>query len=432
MFTHRPFRMAAVGGVFLSLLMLGSPWPALAASGWSPAVAISPSQPSTTSSGFAIDPAGHELWVAAPPVAGGYAIEVAQRSFGGTWSPQTTIFSVTNRFVATVANVYVSMGTNNTASVAWQVGGALMVALRSPSGTWQAPVTISPSTGWASSPVVKADAQGNGVAVWSQMTNLASAVDAVTWTASGVFSNVTQLSQTSPSELLPYLAVNEAGTAISVFVAATTPGGSSYQAYSATRPAGGNWSAATPVTPNAAGAITGVVLDSSGDATVLLQQGTSIASSTRPNGGSWSSPTILETATIVVPASVVSDAAGNLTAVWAVNSGNGVTSVHAATRPAGSFWGTPANLGACSSQNCVPLLAAARDGSIAVVSFTGASNGLSVAVRLGQGTWSSSVVGSGSTRITNLIAGNNAVASAVWPANIKTKYHVGLDQSDFR
>src|SRR5450759_4861878 len=73
MFTHRPFRMAAVGGVFLSLLMLGSPWPALAASGWSPAVAISPSQPSTTSSGFAIDPAGHELWVAAPPVAGGAA-----------------------------------------------------------------------------------------------------------------------------------------------------------------------------------------------------------------------------------------------------------------------------------------------------------------------------------------------------------------------
>jgi hypothetical protein len=424
--------MAASGGILLGLLLLGSPWPALAASGWSPAVAISPSQPSTTPSGFAIDPAGHELWVAAPPVAGGYAIEVAQRSFGGTWSPQTTIFSVTNRFVATVSNIYVSIGANNTASVAWQVGGAILVALRSPSGTWQAPVTVSPSSGSANSLMAKADAQGNGVAVWSQMTNLASAVDAVTWTASGVFSNVTQLSGLAPSELVPYLAVNEAGTAIATFVQATTPGGSTYQTYSATRPAGGNWSAATPVTSNAAG-VTGVALDSSGDATVVLQQGTSIASSTRPNGGgSWSSPTILETATIVVPASLVSDAAGNLTAVWAVNSGNGVTTVHADTRPAGSSWETPANLGACSSQNCVPLLAAARDGSIAVVSFTGESNGLNVAVRLGQGTWSSSVVGSGSTRITNLIAGNNAVASAVWPAGNRIKYHVALEQVDYR
>ncbi|MGZ3356686.1 MAG: hypothetical protein ACXVBO_17750, partial [Isosphaeraceae bacterium] len=199
-----------------------------------------------------------------------------------------------------------------------------------------------------------------------------------------------------------------------------------------TRPAGGNWSAATPVTPNAAGSITGVALDSSGDATVLLQQGTSIASSTRPNGGSWSSPTILETATIVVPASVVSDAAGNLTAVWAVNSGNGVTSVHAATRLAGSFWGTPANLGACSSQNCVPLLAAARDGSIAVVSFIGASNGLNVAVRLGLGTWTPAVVISSFSQLTNLVAGNNAFASAVWTTGIHVKYHVALVESDFR
>ncbi|MGZ6273164.1 MAG: hypothetical protein ACXWM8_02570 [Candidatus Limnocylindrales bacterium] len=432
MFKHHPFRMAALGGIVLSLLMLGSPWAAFAASGWSPGVVISPTQPSPTPSAFAIDPAGHELWVAAPPVAGGYAIEVAQRTFGGTWSPQTTIFSSTNRFVATVNKIYVSIGANNTASVAWQVGFAVLVALRSPSGIWQAPVTISPGSGTANSLVAKADAQGNGVAVWSQMTNLASAVDAVTWTASGVFSNVTQLSGFAPSELMPYLAVNEAGTAIATFAQATTPGGSTYQTYSATRPAGGNWSAATPVTPNAAGSITGVALDSSGDATVLLQQGTSIASSTRPNGGSWSSPTILETATIVVPASVVSDAAGNLTAVWAVNSGNGVTSVHAATRLAGSFWGTPANLGACSSQNCVPLLAAARDGSIAVVSFIGASNGLNVAVRLGLGTWTPAVVISSFSQLTNLVAGNNAFASAVWTTGIHVKYHVALVESDFR
>jgi hypothetical protein len=42
------------------------------------------------------------------------------------------------------------------------------------------------------------------------------------------------------------------------------------------------------------------------------------------------------------------------------------------------------------------------------------------------------VIGSGTTRVTNLIAGNNAVASAIWPANIQVKYHVALKQVDYR
>lgn len=430
MVTYGRFRMSALGGIIFSLAILASPSAAAAAASWSPAVVISPSQPSPTPSAFAIDPAGNELWVAAPPVVGGYAIEVAQRSFGGTWSPQTTIFSVTNRFVATVTNIYASISANNTASVAWQVGFSELVALRSPSGTWQAPVTISPSSGYATSLVAGTDAQGNGVAVWSQTTASGSTVDAVTWTASGAFSGITQLSALSPSELQPDLAVNEAGTAMAVFAAATTPGGSSYQTYSATRPAGGSWSAATPVTP-ITGGVSGVALDGSGNATVLSEQGTTIASATRPAGGSWSSPAVLETANFAGPSYLASDASGDLTAVWVVNSGNGVTSVHAATRPAGSPWGAPANLGACLT-TCVPILAVSRDGSIAVVSFTTATTALSASVRLGLGTWSSSVIGSGTTRVTNLIAGNNAVASAVWPANIQVKYHVALKQSDYR
>ena len=431
MVTHDRLRISAMGGIFVILAILASPSGAFAAASWSQAAVISASQPSPTLSAFAVNSAGNELWVSAPPVVGGYAIKVAQRSFGGTWSPQTTIFSSTNSFISTVYKLDVSIGANNTASVAWQVGFAELVALRSSSGTWQAPVTISQSSGTAAFLVAKADAQGNGVAVWSQTTGSESTVDAVTWTASGAFSGVTQLSQLSPSELQPDLAVNEAGTAIAVFAAATTPGGSTYQVYSATRPAGGNWSAATPVTPNAAGAVTGVALDSSGDATVLWQQGTSIASSTRPVGGSWSSPALIEMSSIVGPASVVSDAAGNVTAVWAVNSGNGVTSVHAATRPAGSPWGAPANLGPCAS-TCVLSLAAARDGSIAVVGWSPSGPSANAAVRLGLGTWSSTVLVGTYTTPTYLVAGNNGFASAVWPVRIGVKYHVGLDQSDYR
>jgi hypothetical protein len=423
--------MPALGGIVFSLAILAGPSAAAAAGGWSPAVVISPSQPSPTPSAFAIDSTGNELWVAAPPVVGGYAVEVSQRSFGGTWSPQTTIFSVTNRFITTLTNLYASVGANHTATVAWQAGGSIQVALRSTSGAWAAPVSVAPSSGGGYNLVTKADAQGNGVAVWSQATASGSAVDAIAWTAAGVFSGITQLSVLAPSELQPDLAVNEAGTAIATFSAPTTPGGSSYQTYSATRPAGGNWSAATTVPITGPGAYGGVALDGAGDATVLWEQGTTIASTTRSAGGSWSGPAVIETSTFAGPSSLASDAAGDLTATWVVNSGSGVISVHAASRPAGSPWGAPANLGACLT-TCIPILAASRDGSIAAVGFTTATASLSAAVRLGLGTWSSSVIGSGSTRVTNLIAGNNAVASAVWPANIQVKYHVALKQVDYR
>jgi hypothetical protein len=57
---------------------------------------------------------------------------------------------------------------------------------------------------------------------------------------------------------------------------------------------------------------------------------------------------------------------------------------------------------------------------------------VNAAVRLGLGTWSSTVVGSGSAKLTYLVAGNNAFASAVWPVGIQVKYHVALKQSDYR
>jgi hypothetical protein len=51
---------------------------------------------------------------------------------------------------------------------------------------------------------------------------------------------------------------------------------------------------------------------------------------------------------------------------------------------------------------------------------------------LGLGTWSSTVLVGTYTTPTYLVAGNNGFASAVWPVRIGVKYHVGLDQSDYR
>ena len=432
MIASRRFRMPALGGIVFSLAILAVPSGAFAAASWSPEVVISASQPSPTPSAFAINSTGNELWVAAPPVVGGYLVQVAQRSFGGTWSPQTIIFSVTNRFITTVTGLSASIGANNGASATWLSSGSIMLALRSPSGAWQAPVAISTGLGSPSGLVVKIDAQSNGVAAWSQMTAAGSVVEAVTWTASGAIGSVVQFSGLGQSGL-PDLAVNEAGTAVVVWPMVTTLGGSSYQVESATRPAGGSWSAvmaASPVLSQASGPR--VALDGSGNATVVWEASTTVNAATRPVGGAWGSPRLIETAGIVGPDSIASDTSGNVTAAWAVNDPtNGSVAVHAATRPAGSPWGPPANLGPCAS-TCVPNLAASRDGSIAVVGWSPSGPSVNAAVRLGLGTWSSTVVGSGSAKVTYLVAGNNAFASAVWPVGIGVKYHVALKQSDYR
>ena len=426
------FRTSALGGVVFSLVLLANPSAAFAAGSWSPEMVIAASQPSPTLNAFAVNSAGNELWVAAPPVVGGYLVQVAQRSFGGAWGTQTTIWSVTNGFITTPANVSASLGANNTASAAWLLGSTPMIALRSASGTWQAPVRIATSGSGAAALVVKSDAQGNGVAAWSEFTATGSVVEAVTWTASGAFSSVVQLSGLGQSEFLPDLAVNDSGTAVVVWRQATTLGGASYQVESATRPAGGSWGAATAVSPVLAQAsLARVALDGAGNAAALWEQGATVNAATRPVGGAWGSPTLIETAGLVGTDSVASDASGNVTAAWAVNDPNGVISVHAATRPAGSPWGAPASLGACVS-TCVPLLAAARDGSIAVVAWAGNGAVNNAAVRLGLGAWTSAMVGSGNAKLTTLVAGNNAFASATWTVGIGVKYHVALKQSDYR
>lgn len=430
---HGRFRMTALGGVIVSLAVVLGPSPAFAAATWSPATVISASQPSPTVSSFAVNSTGSELWVAAPPVTGGYQVKVAQRSFGAAWSPQKTIWSVTNGFVTTPQDVTASIGANNAAFAAWRVGGAIYVALRSSTGSWQKPVTIATSGNGAASLVAKSDAQGNGVAAWSEFTAAGSFVNAVSWTASGVFSNVVQLSGLGQSEFVPDLAVNETGTAVVVWAEATTFEGTSYQVYSATRPAGAGWNATTPVSPVIAQpGSTRVALDESGDATTVWEQGSALNAATRAAGGAWGSPTTIEKASLVGAASVVSDASGNFTAAWGANDPTtGGVSVHAATRPAGSSWRAPIGVGPCAS-TCVINLAASRDGSMAALGWSPSGPSVNAAVRLGLGTWSSSVVGTTYARPTYLVAGDNGFASAVWPVNIGVKYHVGLDQSDFQ
>ena len=436
--------LSAFVGVVFVLALLSTPSAVLGA-GWSQPVTIAASLPSPTPNVFAFNPAGNELWVAAPPVSPGALVQVAQRSFGGAWSSFTTIATIHSVALVTVKNLSVSFSASNNAAAAWSVGGGVQITLRTPAGVWQAPVSFAPAGG-VSSLLSNLDAQGNGVAVWSRLTSTASVVEAVTWNAVGAFGNVVQLSSSSQGAFQPELAVNEAGTAVVVWLAAAPLDPSSpYQVESVTRPAGGSWSAvmaASPVVPQTYDPQ--VALDGSGNAVVVWEQGATvnnylIYAAKWPAGGAWGAPTRIEPSDwyMTGQTSVTADAAGNFTASWVVDSAGGSMFVHTASLPTGGAWGPVTNLGGCNSNGgslCLtPPVVSARDGSITVVGWSaygGAANP-NVAVRLGSGQWVPMNI-SGNPQISNVTVTNNAIASAVWAAPNGVKYHHAIDQSDYK
>ncbi len=429
-------------GVVIIFSVLGNPSSALAA-GWSTEAVISPSLPVSTPNAFAFNPSGNEVWVTAPLGSSfNVTVEAAQRTFPGAWSSLVTIASVRG---TSVQSLSVSLSANNYAAAVWLVGGGVQIALRSPAGAWQAPVSLA-SDGNVLNVRARLDALGNGTAVWSRLTSTVAVVEAVTWTASGAFSNVVQLSPSSHGAFLPDLAVNEAGTAVAVWQAAGLLDNSNpYQVESATRLAGGNWSAVSTVSPVVPQTWTPrVTLDGSGNATVVWEQGATvnnyrIYAATRPAGGAWGSQIRIEPAdwNFAGQNSVDSDAAGNVTATWVVEDTSGVMSIHTATRSASSgAWGSVTSLGQCRTITALclfPQVSAARDGSITVVGW--GAYGVTrnnVAVRLGSGAWTPMVVGSSNPQLTYVLATNNAQATAVWPAYAGVLHHVVLKQSDYR
>ena len=437
-FRNRRLRSILVG-IFLVLFVLGNPATAFAA-GWTQGIVFTPSLPTTAPNAFAFNPAGNELWVTAPGIVGGAVVQVAQRSFGGAWSPLVTIATISSVGFLVVQDLSISLSANNNAAAVWLANG-VQIALRSPAGVWQPPVQVPIQPGSVLDVQARLDAQGNGVASWYRLTPTVSVVEAVTWTASGVFGKVVQLSSSSHGAFLPDIAVNEAGTAVVVWQAAAPLNNSSpYQVESATRPAGGSWSAVTAVSPVIPQTWSPkVALDGSANATVVWQQGSTVLyAAKRPAGGTWGNPTAIESSYYLGQNSVAADAAGIVTASWVVDNSSGAMFIHTATLPAGGAWGTATNLGQCRSNSgslCLtPPVAAARDGSITVVGWTaygGLGNLSNVAIRLGSGPWVPMVIGS-NPQLTYVLATNNARASAVWPTPNGVKYHRVYSQSDFQ
>jgi hypothetical protein len=423
-----------VVGIVLGLAMLGRAGGAFANS-WSPEVTIFSQQQDLALNAFAINPTGSEVWVTSTQQTSlTVTVTGAQRTFGGTWSSPVTIASVHG----TSLPIGVAISANNDAVATWSDA----ITLRSVAGVWQAPVSLG-LTGGISNFQAKLDAQGNGVAVWGLLTDTNTVVEAVTWSAGGAPASIVQLSPSSHGAFDPQLAVNDAGTAVVVWLASPPRDNADpYQVESATRPAGGSWSAVTTASPDVPQTwAPGVALDAAGNATAMWTTETTPTSerlyaATRPAAGAWGSPARVEPSDwqTLNHSSMAADAAGDVTVSWVGQDTTG-QNVRTATLSAGGGWGAPTTLGQCRivSSSCLVQVSAARDGSITLVGWGAAGpTPNNVAVRLASGAWTPMAVGNNSPQLKFVLATNNAHASVVWTALIGVRYKVDLRQSDFK
>jgi hypothetical protein len=410
------------------------------AANWSAPVTISGPLPIDKVWALAGNQNGDQVFLSRPQVSGGYVVQQASRSPGGSFGTPTTISGL----FTTLGELTAAVSSNGTAAAGWaSSGNGVQVSLRSASGTWSAPVTLA-SGGRFANVQVKLDAQGNGAMIWVRLTDLA-VVQAVTWTSGGAFGAPVQLSSSAHGSFLPDLEMNDAGSAVVAWQAAGLLDNSNpYQVESVTRPPGGAWSAPVAVSPVQPSTWNPqVALDAAGNMAAIWEQGSTAGAykifvATRDAGGSWSTPVLRDTGSSWAGGTNIgTDAAGHFTGVWLVSGPSG-HEVRAATRNPGGSFSAPIVLGTCASSSvglCSrPEVAASADGSLTVVGWAahGAVNAPNVAMRLGLGGWTQTALSSDNALNLLVAASNHAVASGLWSHTLAVGYRMDIRLSDYR
>jgi hypothetical protein len=303
---------------------------------------------SSQSPQVAVDPEGNATAVWERRLDGRtFVIQSATRPAGGSWSAPVTISS--GGRLNYRPRVVVDSEGNATAVWLWSIGESSVVqsATCPAEGSWSAPVDVSAVGRAAFFFDVALDSQGGATAVWEEETK--GAIQSATRLAEGIWSAPVDISVAGAFAHSPQVAVDSQGNATAVWER-YNPQGTLIQ--SATRPAGGSWSA--PVSlfkPRRHAQQPQVAVDSQGDATAIWERSNGsdlvIQGATRPLGGSWSAPVDISAgdgrggdhSLLVV------DSRGNATAVWrGYDSNHSNFAIQAATRPPGGVWSLPTDV----------------------------------------------------------------------------------------
>jgi hypothetical protein len=338
-----------------------------------------------------------------------------------------------------VETLSVIAGSQGNATAIWQLygreDGIVKSAVRRAGGSWSAPFRLFDDVDDAyGSLQIAVDPIGNTTAVWERHEGHSFVVQSATRPAGGSWSAPVNLSK--PGASSPLVAVDPEGEATAVWVL-ERDGGNRSVVQSATRPAGGSWSAPVNLSPAGKDARSPqVVLDPQGGATAVWEEENSgtIKSASRPAEGSWSAPVNLSAAgEWAFAPQVAVDARGNATAVWEGGpNGSRGSLIQSATRPAGGTWSAPVNLS--------KLGRFAQDAQIAVdppgdaIAIWARSNGRDLvvqsAMRPAGGSWSAPVDitahhGQGGF-YPRLVMDSSGNATAVWKGYDRNRHSLAI------
>jgi hypothetical protein len=280
------------------------------------------------------------------------------------------------------------------------VVGMLSIAVDGASAAnWLAPENMPLSTS-----DLAFDAQGNAVAVGVGANSGGIAtIRATTRPFGGRWSDSVAVSDGDDIEpAAPHVAVNARGDAVAVWSAYNHVESTVVRV--ASRPAGGQWSDPVVVSD---GAIFDheqeVAIDAQGNATVIWAEipgaiGFVVRSASRPAGGDWSAPVDLGGGTLHSSPRLTVDAQGDVTAVWlgelAASGGGFVDVVQSKSRPSSGTWSTDAvDLSSSDGGAQAPQLAADSTGNaVAVWVWHGSDGYVAQAARQAAGgDWSAPV-----------------------------------------
>jgi hypothetical protein len=265
-----------------------------------------------------------------------FIVRGASRSPGGTWSAPTDL-SI-REWSGFEPQVVIAPGGEAVAVWAHNNGMTFVIqsASRLPGRNWSAPAAISVKTQLAAEPQIAVDAGGEAVAVWESFSHSGEAIQSASHPPGGTWSAPARLSakkKDEPSQ--PRIAIEAGGEAVAVWEIYDDDG-SFIQ--SASRPAGGTWSAPAVLTEKGQGVENPqIAIDTAHEAVAVWERfkgrdGDIVQSAARSPAGAWSAPTTISgKGTGFFDSRVVMGAAGEAMAIWRRTDGESV--IESVSRP---------------------------------------------------------------------------------------------------
>jgi PKD domain len=251
-----------------------------------------------------------------------FIVQAAVRPAGGGWQAALPLSAAGQD--AEEPRVAIDSAANAVALWSRYDGSRFVVqSARRFAGTWEKPLDVSAAGQNAEEPQVALGSAGSAVAIWSRFDGAKDVVQAAAGSG-GAWGPPADLSEAGKNAAEPQVAVDPAGNAVAVWTRQKSP---SDVVLSSSRPAGGSWGPAVPLSaPGDDAEAPQVSLDPDGDAIAVWSRTDAtprvIQGSERPVGGGWLPPALIS----VVGQSanepqVASDSVGNAVAVWARENG---------------------------------------------------------------------------------------------------------------